>query len=706
MKKTFLILTLSTLIVMINSCKQDEKKQQADNPLLQEWDTPFEVPPFDKIKDTDFEPAFDAAMKEQKENIQKIIDNAGEPTFENTIEALEYSGMLLSKISGVFYNLTSSNTNDSLKEISKRIAPKLSKHGDEISMNAELFKKVEQVYLKKETLGLNKEQNMLLELTYKDFVKGGAKLNETDKSRLMEINGQLSLLSLSFGENLLAENNKYELVIDNPENLAGLPESLIEAASITAKEKGYEGKWVFTLQNSSVLPFLQYSENRELRKEIQAAYINKCNHNDDIDNKQIILDLVKLRLEKVQLLGYENYAAMVLEDRMAKNSEAVYGLLSQVWEPALDVAEKERDMYSELLKKDGYADKLQAYDWRYYAEKVRKEKYDLSDEALRPYFKMENVVAGVFDVSGKLFGLKFTRDNSIPVYHPDAEAYIVTDNDGNHVAVLYMDYYPRESKRSGAWMSSFRKQYVYNGEFVHPIITINCNFTKPTSTQPALLTFDESQTMFHEFGHALHGMLSQCTYPTISGTAVPRDFVELPSQIMENWASEPSVMKTYAVHYETNEPIPDELINKIEAAGNFGQGFATTELIAASYLDMYWHTLTSMEGISDVNKAEAKALEEIGLIPEIVVRYRSTYFSHIFSGGYAAGYYSYTWSEVLDADAFGAFEENGLFDRATVDSFKKNILSNGHKDDPMTMFVNFRGREPKIDALLKRRRLK
>ncbi|MDR2010824.1 MAG: M3 family metallopeptidase [Bacteroidales bacterium] len=702
MKKTFLILTIITLTIMIISCKNENKIQQSDNPLLAEWNTPFEVPPFDKIKDIHFEPAFEAAMNIQNENIQTIIENKEDPTFENTIEELEYSGLLLSRISGVFHNLASSNTNDNLKAISKRIAPKLSKHEDEISMNEKLFKKVEQVYMKKDKLGLNKEQNMLLELTYKDFVKGGAKLNETDKKRLMEINEQLSLLSLKYGDNLLAENNNYKLIIDNEKDLAGLPASLTEAAAITAEELGMNGKWVFTLHNSSALPFLQYSENRELRKEIQTAYVNKCNHNNDIDNNQIILDLVKLRIEKAQLLGYENYAAITLEDRMAKNSEAVYNLLSQIWEPALKVAKEERDAYSNLLKKDGYTDKLQAYDWRYYAEKVRKEKYDLDDEVLRPYFKLENVRDGVFDVSGKLFGLNFKKDNSIPVYHPDAEAYVVTNNNGDHVAVLYMDYHPRESKRSGAWMSSFRKQYIHDGKFVHPVITINCNFTKPTLTQPALLTFDESQTLFHEFGHALHGMLSECTYPSISGTAVPRDFVELPSQIMENWASAPSVMKTYARHYETNDPIPDELINKIEAAGHFNQGFATTELVAAAYLDMYWHTLTQIN-ITDVTDAENKAMEEIGLIPEIVVRYRSSYFSHIFSGGYAAGYYSYTWSEVLDADAFDAFEENGLFDPETAESFRKNILSNGHKDDPTTMFVNFRGREPKIDALLKRR---
>lgn len=699
MNKTILILIV-LIMVTVFSCK----KEQSDNPLLTKWDTPFEVPPFDKIKDSHFESAFEAAMKEQNENIKKIIGNSEEPTFENTIEALEYSGLLLSKISGVFHNLNSSNTNDSLKEISKRIAPKLSKHQDEISMNKELFDKIEKVYINKNSFKLNKEQNMLLELKYKDFVKGGAKLSDADKEQLMKINEQLSLLSLKFGENLLSENNKYKLIIEKEEDLSGLPVSLINAAAITAKESGMEGKWVFTLHNSSVLPFLQYADKRELRKEIQTAYVNKCNHDDEIDNKQIILDIVKLRTEKAHLLGYKDYSSMVLEDRMAKTPEAVYDLLNQIWIPALKIANGEAGMYKELMKKDGIKDDLKAYDWRYYTEKVRKEKYDLDDELLRPYFKLENAVKGVFDVSNKLYGLNFKENKSIPTYHPDANVYEVTDKNGKHLAILYMDYHPRESKRSGAWMSSFRKQFVYNDNFIIPIVTINCNFTKPTEVQPALLTFDEVQTLFHEFGHALHGMLSECTYPSISGTAVPRDFVELPSQIMENWASSPEVMKTYALHYETNDPIPDEIIEKIQAAGHFNQGFATVELLAAAYLDMYWHTIKEMD-VKDVIQAEDKALENIGLIPEIVVRYRSTYFSHIFSGGYASGYYSYTWSEVLDSDAFGAFEENGLFDHKTAESFKKNILSNGHKDDPMTMFINFRGRVPEIDALLKRRGL-
>jgi peptidyl-dipeptidase Dcp len=500
---------------------------------------------------------------------------------------------------------------------------------------------------------------------------------------------------------VFAENQALRWLSD----LAGLPPALIEAAAITAKENGMEGKWVFTLQNPSVLPFLQYADNRELRKQIQTAYTNRCNNNNEFDNKALILELTDLKIEKAQMLGYDNYASFVLEDNMAKNPENVYKLLDQLWTPALKMANIEAQYYRDLMKKDGVTGKLEAYDWRYYTEKVRKEKYDLDEEMLKPYFKLENVRDGVFDVSNKLFGLSFKKATNIPLYHPDAEAYEVTNEKGEVVSILYMDYFPRESKRGGAWMDNFRGQYVNNGTKVIPIITINCNFTKPIGDQASLLTFDEAETLFHEFGHALHGMLSDCVYPTTSGTNVPRDFVELPSQIMENWAAEPEVMKTYARHYQTNEPIPDELIAKIEASGDFNQGFATVEYLAASYLDMYWHTMTEMTE-TDVLVAEQKALNKIGLIPEIVSRYRSTYFSHIFGGGYSSGYYSYIWSEVLDADAFGAFKEKGLFDKTTADSFKKNILSNGHKSDPMTMFVNFRGREPKIDALLEKRGLK
>jgi len=704
-KKLLPFLTVLTLTVMFSSCNQSEEKDDlANNPLLQEWDTPYGVPPFDQIEEEHYEPAFEAGMKEQKDNIQAIIDNDDAPTFENTIVALEYSGQTLVKVGGVFYNMLSANTTDTLQAIAQRIAPKMSQHGDEISMNAELFDRIDAVYSQKDELNLNDEQMMLLELTYKSFVKGGAKLNDEDKARLMEINGKLSMLALQFGDNLLAETNNYKLVIENEEDLAGLPESLKESAAIAATENDLDGKWLFTLHNPSVLPFLQYSENRELRKEIQTAYVNRCNNNNEYDNKDIILEMATLRIEKAQLLGYDNHASLILEDNMSKNPEGVYNLLNQLWAPALQMAKQEADMYREMMKADGVNDDLQAYDWRYYTERVRKEKYNLDEEMLKPYFPLENVKNGVFDVAGKLFGLQFNKRDDIPVYHPDAETYEVTDLNGNHIAVLYMDYHPRVSKRGGAWMSDFRGQYVIDGEKVYPIITINCNFTKPTGEQAALLTFDEASTLFHEFGHGLHGMLSDCTYPSTSGTNVPRDFVELPSQLLENWASETEVLKTYAKHYETGEAIPDELIEKMKATGHFNQGFATTEYLAAAYLDLFWHSMTEMNE-TDVLIAEKNALNKLGLIPEVVSRYRSTYFSHIFAGGYSSGYYSYIWSEVLDSDVFGAFKENGLFDNETAESLKENIYSNGHKDDPMDMFVNFRGRKPKIDALLEKRGL-
>lgn len=706
MKKSQLLIILS-LLIMIAACKNKDaaKDNLSDNPLLKEWDTPFGVPPFDQVKEEHYEPAFEAAMKEQKENVEKLVNNPDEPTFENTIEALEFSRLLLSKVSGVFFNMLSSNTTDTLQAIAQRISPKLSKHSDEISMNPKLFERIEKLYLKKDNLGLNKEQMMVLELTYRGFVKSGAKLSDVDKKRMMEINEKLSVLALTFGDNLLAETNAYKLIIDDKKDLAGLPDAVVEAAAITAKENGEDGKWMFTLHNTSVLSFLQYADNRELRHQMQTAYVNRCNNNNANDNKKIILETTALKAERAQLLGYENHATYVLEDNMAKTPEAVYALLDQLWNPALKVANSEVELYKAMMKKEGIVDKLQPWDWRYYTEKVRKEKYNLDEEMLKPYFKLENVRDGVFDVALQLFGLKFTKRNDIPVYHPDVEAYEVTDIAGNHVAVLYMDYFPRSNKSGGAWMNDFMGQYVYNGEKFSPVITINCNFTKPTGSKPSLLTFDEASTLFHEFGHALHGMLSDCTYPSVSGTNVPRDFVELPSQLMEHWASEPAVLKKYARHYQTNEPIPDELIKKMEDAGHFNQGFATVEYLAASYLDLYWHTMNEMNE-TDVLVAEKKALDEKGLIPEIVARYRSTYFSHIFGGGYSSGYYSYIWSEVLDSDVFGAFKEKGIFDPATSESLRKNIYSNGHKDDPMTMFVNFRGREPKIDALLQNRGLK
>lgn len=693
----YLLLIISS--IMIFSCKSPK---QNDNPLLQEWTTPFSVPPFEQIKEEHFEPAFEFAMQEQKDNISKIVSNTQAADFENTIAALDYSGLCLSKVSLVFENLLSSCTSDTLQNIAQRMSPKLSKHSDEIILNPQLFSRVESVYNQRNSLNLNKEQMMLLELTYRNFVQNGAKLNETDKQELMKINERLSLLSLQFGDNLLAETNNYQLVIDDKEKLSGLPSNLIDQAALVAKEKGQEGKWIFTLHNASVLPFLQYADNRELRKEIQTAFINRCNNNNEFDNKANLLEQVQLRNKKAKLLGYENFSSLVLEETMAENTENVYALLNQLWEPALNLAKKEAEIYQDLLKKDGYNDKLQAYDWRYYTEKYRKAKFDLDEECLKPYLSLNNVKNGVFIVSKKLYGLDFIKSDSIPKYHPDVETYEVKDSNGNHLAVLYMDYFPRDNKHGGAWMSEYRIQHVYNNKKVTPIITVNCNFSPPTQGQESLLNFDETETLFHEFGHALHGILSDCTYPQTSGTNVPRDFVELPSQILENWAADHEVLKIYAHHYKTNEIMPDSLMNKLEATNHFNQGFATTEYLAAALLDMYWHSLKEVN-VDNVLTTENKILEQIGLIPEIVSRYRSTYFAHIFSGNYFSGYYSYIWSEILDADAFQAFKENGIFDKNTANKFYKYILSNGHKDKPIDMFKNFRGREPKIDALIERR---
>ncbi len=546
---------------------------------------------------------------------------------------------------------------------------------------------------------------MLLENTYKDFVNGGAKLNEADKKRMMQINEKLALLTLQFGDNLLAETNNYKLVVSNKEELSGLPQPIIDAAKITAKENDMQDKWVFTLENHSVMPFLQYADNRDLRKEIQTAYINRCNNNNEYDNKDIILEIVKLRIEKAKLLGYKTHADRILADNMAKNPEEVYQLLNLLWEPAIKKAEEEAEIYRKMMLEDGISDNLQAYDWRYYAEKLRKEKYQLDEEILKPYFKLENVRDGVFFLANQLFELHFVKNDKIPVYHKDVEAYEALDANNNHVAVVYFDYFPRSTKSGGAWMSDYRGQYYYQGKNITPIITINCNFTKPTDTMPSLLSFDEVSTLFHEFGHGLHGMLSNCTYPSLSGTNVPRDFVELPSQLMENWAIEEEVIKKYAKHYLTGETIPDELLEKLKTAQKFNQGFATTEYLAASLLDLYWHDLEEVNEINIID-AETKTLNKIGLMPEIVSRYRSTYFAHIFSGGYSSGYYSYIWSEILDADIFSVFKEKGIFDKETAKSLKENIYSKGHKIDPMQMFVNFRGRKPKIDALIEKRGLK
>lgn len=678
---------------------------QTQNPFFEKWDTPFGVPPFETITNEHFLPAMEEGIQQQKNEIDAIVGNPEPPTFENTIEALEATGDLLTKVGNVFRNLNSANTNEEMQEIAKEAAPIVSKHYDEIMFNEKLFERIKAVFEQKDKLGLTPEQKKLLEDYYREFVRGGANLSPEHKAELAKINEELSVLSLQFGENLLKENNRFELVITDEKDLAGLPENVRTAAAETAKERGHEGKWVFTLHKPSMVPFIQYSDKRELREKIFKAYMNRGNNNDELDTKKILARMADLRVKRAQLLGYETHAHLVLEEYMAKKPENVYDLLNKLWKPALARAKDEAEALQQMIYEEGNDFKLEAWDWWYYAEKLKKAKYALDDEILRPYFELENVRRGVFTLANKLWGITFEEITDIPKYHDEVRVFEVKEADGTHIGILYTDYYPRSSKRGGAWMSAYRIQSSRRGNKVTPVITNVCNFSRPTGDKPALLNFDEVETLFHEFGHALHGLLSDVTYEKLAGTEVAQDFVELPSQIMENWVTEPEMLKLYAKHYKTGETIPQELIDKIKNARLFNQGFATTEYLAASFLDMDWHTLTEPKEL-DAITFEAKSMNEIGLIPEIVVRYKSYYFRHIFSGGYSSGYYSYIWAAVLDADAFQAFKETSLFDRKTAQSFRDNILARGGTEDPMTLYIRFRGAEPEIDPLLERRGLK
>lgn len=697
-----LVLLIGVLFLV--GCKKKEKVM-VDNPLLSEFNTPFNVPPFDKIKNEHFKPAIEKAIELHKKEIDEITNNPEEPTFENTIVALEYSGRLLQETSTIFYNLTSANTNPELQSIAKEISPMLTKHYNDISLNEKLFERVKKVYEQRNKLNLNSEQAKLLEETYKGFVRGGANLPPEQRQRFREINEELSKLTLQFGDNVLAENNRFKLIIDRKEDLSGLPQNIIDAAAETAKKMGLEGKWVFTLHNPSLIPFLTYADNRELREKIWRAYAARGNNGDSLDNNEIIKKIVKLRNERAKMLGYKSHAHYILDENMAKNPQNVYDFLNKLWKPALENAKKEAKLLQQMANLEGANFKIQPWDWRYYAEKVRKAKYEFDEESLKPYLSLENVRKGIFEVVFRLYGLKFYEIQNIPKYHPEVICYEVKDENDNHVGILYMDFHPRESKRGGAWMTSYRKQYITkDGKFVYPVISIVCNFTRPTAETPALLTYDEAETFFHEFGHALHGLLSKGTYPSLTGTSVPRDFVELPSQIMENWLAEEEVLRFFAKHYQTGEDIPQELIDKMKNAAKFNQGFATVEYLAASFLDMDYHSLESVNEINP-NEFEALSMKKIGLIPEIIPRYKSQYFQHIFSGGYSAGYYSYIWAEVLDSDAFAAFKEKSLFDKDLANSFRTNILSKGGSEDPMVLYKRFRGKEPSIEPLLKKRGL-
>lgn len=685
---------------MLGACGQ--QKATTDNPFLTEFNTPYGTPPFDKIKVEHYEPAFLAGIEQQNKEIKAIVENTAEPTFENTIVALDNSGEILARVSGVFFALTEADTNDELAALEAKIAPMLSEHSDNIYLNQDLYKRVAALHDQEKAgeLKLTTEQHYLLDKYYKGFVRSGAALDMEKQNKLREINKQLSSLTITFSNHVLAENNAFKLVVDKEEDLAGMPDWLKASAADEAKAAGMDGKWLFTLQASSRLPLLQYAENRSLREKMYKAYISMGNNNDANDNKEVLKQVLTLRLEKAKLLGFDCYSNFVLDDCMAKDSKTVMDFLHNLWGYSIKNAKSEAAELQKLMDKEGKSEKLEGWDWWFYAEKLRQEKYNLNEEEIKPYFSLEDVRSGLYYVVNKLYGINLTPITDVTVYNPDVTVYKVTDADGSFLGIFYADYFPRASKRSGAWMSNFREQ---QGE-VRPLIYNVASFTKPVGDMPSLLTIDEARTMFHEFGHALHGMLTKCNYKGVSGTAVAQDFVELPSQIMEHWAVEPEVLKVYAKHYKTREPISDELIAKIENQALFNQGFMTTELLAAALLDMEMHNLTSTEGL-DIAAFEKKVTDELGLIPQIAPRYRSTYFNHIM-GGYAAGYYSYLWAEVLDTDAFEAFKENGLFDQKTAGLFRANVLEKGGSEDPMTLYKNFRGQEPSIEPLLKGRGLK
>ena len=677
---------------------------KGDNPFFGKYSSPYGIPTFDKIKVEHYKPAFIKGMEEQKKEIEAIVKNKKTATFENTIVALDRSGKLLNKVSSVFYGQNSANTNAEMQAVSRELSPLLSKHSDDITMNAELFKRVKYVYDNQEKMNLDKEQKKLLEETYKDFVRSGANLNAEQQQRLRELNAEISMLQLTFGQNMLAETNAFKLVVDNEADLAGLPQNLIANAAESAKEAGLEGKWVFTLHNPSVMTFLQYSERRELRERMFKGYTSRGSHGNANDNRDIIRRLLKVRAEKAHLMGFKDYASMALDTRMAKTSDAVYELLDQVWKPALAKAKEElADIQTEMAK-DGRDFEAEGWDWRYYADRAKRAKYSFDENELRPYLELNNVRDGMFYCANRLYGITFKPLKNVPLPHPDAQSFECRDADGSLLGVLFLDFFPRASKRGGAWCGTYRSQSYENGKKVTPVVTIVCNFTKPAAGQPALLSADETSTMFHEFGHALHNFFKDVHYQGVSG--VPRDFVELPSQVNEHWAFAPEVLKVYAKHYKTGEIMPQELVEKLDRSGKYGQGFATVEYVAASLLDMDYHVQEVPEDV-DLLDFERRTLVSRGLLSQIPPRYRTTYFNHTMGGGYTAGYYSYMWAEVLEADAFEAYKETGdIFNKEVATKFRKYILTPGGIDDAMDMYVNFRGKKPSIEPLLKNRGLK
>ena len=674
------------------------------NPFLGKYTTPYGIPPFEQIKVEHYKPAFVKGMEEHKKEIDAIVNNKKTATFENTIAALDRCGELLNKVASVFYGQNSACTSDEMQAVSREISPLLSQHSDDITMNAALFKRVKYVYDHQSEEKLDKEQKKLLEETYKSFVRSGANLSADKQEQLRKLNQEISMLQLTFGQNMLAETNAFQLVIDNKDDLAGLPQNLIASAAEVAKERGLDGKWVFTLHNPSVMPFLQYSDRRELRERMYKGYISRGCQGGKNDSREVVKKLVKARLEKARLMGYEDYASMALDNRMAKTPEAVYELLDQVWKPALAKAKEELADIQEEMKKDGRDFTAEGWDWRYYADRAKRAKYAFDENELRPYLKLENVRDGLFYCANKLYGITLTPIKNVPLPHPEAQAFEVKDAKGKHIAVLFMDFFPRASKRGGAWCGTYRDQTYEKGKKITPVVTIVCNFTKPAAGEPALLTADEASTMFHEFGHALHQFFQDVHYQGISN--VPRDFVELPSQINEHWCFAPEVLKVYAKHYKTGEIMPQSLVEKMERSQKYGQGFATVEYVAASLLDMDWHVLKSVPDDLDVEDFERQTLVKRGLLSQIPPRYRTTYFNHTMGGGYTAGYYSYMWAEVLEADGFEAFKETGdIFNQDVANRFRTYVLTPGGINDAMDMYVNFRGKKPDTKPLLRNRGL-
>lgn len=670
------------------------------NPLLKSYNTPFGTIPFDQIKNEHFLPAIKEAIALGKEDIKRITASKEVPDFENTVVALERSGELVGSVSSVFFNLNSAETNDEIQKLAREISPLLSEYSNDILLDQELFVKIKTVYDKKDKLSLTPEQNTLLAKTYKSFVRNGANLSEDKKLKLREIDKDLSQLSLLFGEHVLKETNDFSMEVTDEKQLSGLPPFVVEAAAIAAKEKGNEG-WIFTLQFPSYIPFMTYADDRALREKMFYAFGSKAFKGDDNDNKKIVLDIVRLRHERANLLGYKSHADFVLEERMAESPSKVSAFLDNLLKYAKPIGEKELKELSEYAKSIGGPEKLSRWDISYYSEKLKKEKYSIDDEMLKPYFKLENVIDGVFQVSGKLYGLKFREVNNVQVYHPDVKVYEVLDEKDKHVAVFYADFFPRAGKRNGAWMTSFRGQKKVNGNDIRPHVSIVCNFTKPTGTQPSLLTFNEVTTLFHEFGHALHGMLANGTYESLSGTSVYWDFVELPSQVFENWVYEKDSLDLFAKHYETGAAIPLDLVKKIKESANFMEAYQTVRQVGLAQLDMGWHSGKAQD-VKDVGAYEKDLQKATDLLPAAEGANTSCSFSHIFQGGYSSGYYSYKWAEVLDADAFEFFQEKGIFNKDTATLFKTHVLSAGGSEHPMELYKRFRGKEPSPEALLRR----